>query len=96
MARAATDWLLDTMVDSSGRLQSVYYSDLGPRGNSCLDDYAFTIEALLALASHIDWLEPGASEHYISCAKRLMDVAIGHFRDDKMPGFSSSQMTTRS
>ena len=87
MARAATDWLLDTMVDSSGRLQSVYYSDLGPRGNSCLDDYAFTIEALLALASHIDWLEPGASEHYISCAKRLMDVATGHFRDDKMPGF---------
>jgi len=87
MARNAADWLWDTMLDSDGRLQPVCYPDLGPRGQSCLDDYAFTIEACLSLASYIDWEEPGASARYVSRARELMDVAIARFRDDRLPGF---------
>ena len=86
-ARRGVDWIWKIMRTASGRLHSVYYAEQGPRGTACLDDYAFTIEALLSIASHIDWLEPGSSATYLSRATELMDIVFKHFRDEKLPGF---------
>ena len=87
MARNVADWILEKMLLEDGRLCAVFYEEKGPQGSACLDDYAFTIEALLSLVSHVDWLEPGVSATYLARARELMDAVCTHFKDEKLPGF---------
>jgi len=87
LARDTVDWIWKEMRDEQGHLFSVYYEDKGATGKGFLDDYAFTIEALLSVAAYVDLLEPGASQEYIQRAKSLMDLVMAEFRDRAFPGF---------
>lgn len=76
------DWIWDNMV-SEGRLKRVYGQDL----EGFLDDYAYLIDAYLALGGKGDWAKDGASKQYIDRAKELMDRVLECFGDDKLSGF---------
>lgn len=86
LARKAADTLLQKLQTPEGRLYSVYYPD-NPSGNGNLEDYAFLIEALLALASKGDWLQHGLSTHYLELADQLMETTFRFFRDEHAVGF---------
>ena len=87
LARDTADWLWDNLREEDGALHAVLYPGKDADGPAFLDDYAFLAEALLTLASVVDWLEPGLSAHYESRATQLVERAIEQFRDPDMPGF---------
>ncbi|HCR37545.1 MAG TPA: hypothetical protein DIU37_05285, partial [Opitutae bacterium] len=86
-AQQLTDWLWETFHSKEGRLAHVYYDEGGAQGQSTLADYAYFIEALLALASKIDWVQPGTSSLYIERARKLMDAVFEHFSDATFAGY---------
>lgn len=86
LAQKAAEGLSQKVQDTDGRLHSVYYPE-GATGNGNLEDYAFFIEALLALASKADWIEPGLSVRYREQADKLMETAFRLFRDEHAVGF---------
>ena len=52
-----------------------------------LADYAYYIEACLALAAKGDCFELGISSEYLERAQALMDVVLEHFGDSEKPGY---------
>jgi len=86
MAREVAGWIWDHMRHSGNRLFSIGY-DGEATGNGKLDDYAYTAEAFLALASVVDWCYPGESASWIRRARDLVGVVRTHFRDPNNPGF---------
>lgn len=89
-ARRAADFVWDVLVAESGeglRLRSVYYEESGAQVDGFLHDYALVAEAFLALASKIDWLEPGLSAVYQDRAKACVDRALRDFRDPHGIGY---------
>jgi uncharacterized protein YyaL (SSP411 family) len=83
-ARKAVDFLWDQLATETAeglRLKSVYYEDGGAQVDGFLHDYALMAEACLALASKIDWLEPGASPIYQARAQACVDQILRDFRD---------------
>ena len=87
-ARRAADFLWDAfrVEGESFALHSVYYEASGSSVDAFLHDYALAAEAFLAVASKIDWLEPGASATYRERAQACTDHALAAFTDPQAPG----------
>jgi uncharacterized protein YyaL (SSP411 family) len=90
-ARQAADFLWDELVveTSAGgiQLKAVYYEGSGAQVDAFLHDYALLAEAYLALASKIDWIDPGASVTYQARAQACLDQALQDFADPHMVGY---------
>lgn len=86
LARETADWLWNNLRDENGRLYTVYY-ETGPEHVAYLDDYAHYIEALLAVASKIDAVEPGTAKSYIEKAEAVTAIVMEQFRDEREAGF---------
>ncbi len=89
-ARRAADFLWSEVCDPSGdrlRIRAVYYEGDGARVEGFLHDYALAADAFLAVASKIDWIEPGGSAEYVERARRCMDAALEAFDDPHAAGW---------
>ena len=89
-ARQAADFLWDALVTESDegiQLKAVYYAGGGAQVDGFLHDYALLAEACLALASKIDWIEPGASALYQARAQACLDQALHDFADPHSVGY---------
>ena len=84
------EFILKNMMDEDGRLNRNYKNgksttcppdDFGRRVNAFLDDYAYTIEALISL------YEATFDEKWIYAAKKLVDYVILHFSDSESSMF---------
>ncbi len=72
-ARSAGEFILDHMVDDSGRLRRSH-KDGRSKLNGYLEDYANLIDALLEL------YQSTFEENWFVAARQLADVALRHFR----------------
>jgi uncharacterized protein YyaL (SSP411 family) len=89
-ARKAADFLWENLVveqEDGILLQAVYYENGGAKIDGFLHDYALLADALLALVSKIDWVDPGQSALYLERAKACLDAAMEKFGDPHMVGF---------
>jgi uncharacterized protein len=82
-ARACAEFLLDEMRDSGGRLLRTY-NDGRARIGAYLEDYAFLLEALIAL------FEATCAERWFTEAIALADTLIARFADPENGGFYST------
>jgi uncharacterized protein len=87
LARDTADWVWDKLRDEDGTLHAVRYPGANASGPGFLDDYAFLAEALITLASFIDWIQPGASATYQARGIELAETALARFRDPELSGF---------
>lgn len=87
-ARRAADFIWEAFrpKGESFCLHSVYYEGTGSSVEAFLHDYALAAEAFLAVASKIDWLEPGASATYRQRAQICLDQALKDFTDPQAAG----------
>ena len=74
-AREALDFILETQLDSDGRLYHVYHEQTGPRIGGMLDDYASAITALL------DFYQATFESKYAAAAAELTEQAVADFYD---------------
>ena len=89
-ARQAADFLWDYLVretEDGLQLKSVYYEGSGALVDAFLHDYALVAEACLAVASKVDWIEPGSSALYQARAQACLDQALADFRDPHQIGY---------
>jgi uncharacterized protein len=82
-ARACAEFLLGEMRDSDGRLLRTY-NDGQARIGAYLEDYAFLLEALIAL------FEATCEERWFTQATALADTLIARFADPERGGFYST------
>ena len=78
---------LVTENDEGIQLKAVYYANGGAQVDGFLHDYALLAEACLALASKIDWIEPGVSGLYQARAQACIDQALQDFADPHSVGY---------
>lgn len=69
------------------KLSTVYYENALKNVPGFLHDYALYVNALLALAAKVDWIDFGASERYFDEAKETMSIILEYFQDPDNPGF---------
>ncbi|MEM9026228.1 MAG: thioredoxin domain-containing protein, partial [Verrucomicrobiota bacterium] len=86
LAEATGEWLWAEMIETAGDVFPVAYPE-GPIGVGTLNDYAFTAEAFLALASRVELFAQGSAERWVDRAKVIVDRAIEKFLDTQKPGF---------
>ena len=89
-ARKAIDFLWSELVTETPegiQLKAVYYERGGAKVDAFLHDYALLAEACLAVASKIDWVEPGASATYQARAQACVDQAMRYFADEHSIGY---------
>jgi uncharacterized protein YyaL (SSP411 family) len=89
-ARKAIDFLWSELVTETPegiQLKAVYYERGGAKVDAFLHDYALLAEACLAVASKIDWIEPGASDTYQARAQACVDQAMRYFTDEHSIGY---------
>ena len=89
-ARKAIDFLWSELVTETSKgiqLKAVYYESGGANVDAFLHDYALLAEACLAVASKIDWIEPGASAIYQARAQACVDQAMQYFADEHSIGY---------
>ena len=89
-ARKAADFLWENLVveqEDGILLKAVYYENGGAKIDGFLHDYALLADGLLAVASKIDWVDPGQSALYLERAKACLDAALQKFGDPHMVGF---------
>ena len=90
-ARRAIDFIWKSMaevsVDGVVSLKSVYYEGADSRIDGFLHDYALAAEANLAVASKVDWLDPGASIIYRDRAYGCLKTALKEFKDPASMGY---------
>lgn len=89
-ARKAVDFVWSELVSETPegvQLKSVYYESGGAKIEAFLHDYALLAEACLAVASKIDWIEPGASAIYQARAQACVDQAMQYFADEHSIGY---------
>ena len=89
-ARKAIDFLWSELVTETPegiQLKAVYYERGGAKVDAFLHDYALLAEACLAVASKIDWVEPGASATYQARAQACVDQAMRYFTDEHSIGY---------
>ncbi len=79
-ADRAAMFLLTTLLDSAGSMKRSWCQ--GQASNAaCLDDFAFLIDGLIALH------EVTGDTKWLNASRRLMDVQIEQFWDDRSGGF---------
>ncbi len=89
-ARKAADFLWDSLIAETAegiQLKSVYYENGGAQVDAFLHDYALAAEAFLAVASKVDWIEPGSAARYQARAKACLDQALHDFADEHTIGY---------
>ena len=89
-ARKAIDFLWSELVTETPegiQLKAVYYERGGAKVDAFLHDYALLAEACLAVASKIDWVEPGNSATYQARAQACVDQAMRYFTDEHSIGY---------
>ena len=79
-------WIWESMRADGDRLHSVAYGE-NASGNGTLNDYAWTAEAFLTLASVVEWIQPGESAKWTQRAEALVTMILEHFRDSSGVGF---------
>jgi uncharacterized protein YyaL (SSP411 family) len=82
-ARGCAEFLLGCMSDGSGRMLRSY-KDGQARLSGCLEDHAFTLQALLAL------YEATFEQRYFEAARLIADSMIERFGDPDRGGFFST------
>ncbi len=87
MACKLAEWMKVHLQDEKGKVVSLRYDDHSSSGPAFLDDYAFWSEALLALSSVSEWIEPGSSVTYLKDAEKLALKANEEFRDLESTGY---------
>ncbi len=92
-ARQAADWIWARSQDKPFELTSVYYEQGIAKSEGFLTDYAYHLEALLALASKADWREVGLGDHYLKRAIQVAGRMIEKFKDPHMAGYYFSSET---
>ncbi|MDP0500286.1 MAG: thioredoxin domain-containing protein [Verrucomicrobiota bacterium JB022] len=89
-AKAGVDWMWEHQMrdadSDTPRLYAVNYAGEA-RQNAFLDDYVAAVEALLAVASKVEWLETESADTYLYRAKRLTNSILKHFRDPNAVGY---------
>jgi uncharacterized protein YyaL (SSP411 family) len=89
-AREAVDFIWSELVSETTegiQLKAVYYESGGAKIEAFLHDYALLAEACLAVASKIDWIEPGASAIYQARAQACVAQAMQYFADEHSIGY---------
>ncbi len=89
-ARSIVDFIWDKVIDHQQeglQLSTVFYSNSDKRIKGFLNDYALLAEALLTVASKVDWVDYGASSLYIERAEACLSFTIENFKDEAYPGF---------
>jgi uncharacterized protein YyaL (SSP411 family) len=79
-ARAAADFVLETLRDEDGRLLRTF-NDGRARLNAYLEDHAYLLEALLVL------YEATFEPRWFAAARELADTMIERYADDEAGGF---------
>jgi uncharacterized protein YyaL (SSP411 family) len=77
----AADFILNSVRTSDGRLRRTYTSGSEPKLNAYLEDYAFVLEALIAV------YETTFEPRWIEAAVGLAEVMIAEFWDPEQGGF---------
>ena len=80
VASRAADFLLAELCDDSGRMLRTWRNG-SAKLNAYLDDYAFTVEGLLALHDATE------DERWLSSARTLTDLQIEHYWSKDAKGF---------
>ena len=89
-ARSIVDFIWNEVIDHQRKglkLSTVFYSNSDKRIDGFLNDYALLAEAMLAVASKIEWVEFGASKLYINRANECLSYILENFKDEDYPGF---------
>ena len=86
-AQKSADFIWEHMCLGGGRLMAVYYEGSGASHAGTLADYAYYIEACLALAAKGDCFEEGLSVLYLERARVLMNAVLERFGDVEKPGY---------
>lgn len=85
-AKQLLDNIWSLARDAEGRLAAVLYQGQ-PEHDGNLIDYAYTLQACLAVASLIDGYYPGESPLYQERAESLLSVIMEDFKDSHLKGF---------
>jgi uncharacterized protein len=80
------DWLWHTQTAGGTTCYRLAY-DGQPTGVGTLDDAAFCAEAMLALAAHSDWLQPGSHRLWFERAATLGRLIDEQYGDESGPGY---------
>jgi hypothetical protein len=80
------NWLWERMRTPDGRLHSLAYGR-EPTGTGGLDDHAFALEAVLALAAYGEWHTAGSGRLWLERARQLAEVIHRDFADAHAPGY---------
>lgn len=90
LAREAADFIwqeLTETVEGALRIKAVFYEGVGPQVDGFLHDYALAADALLTLASKVDWVDAGAAATYRERAQACLDSALQYFEDPHFAGY---------
>lgn len=79
------DFIWINMQDAQGRFVATYNEE-GDSEAACLDDYAYLAQAMITLATRVDWIN-GSSRTYLRRAREITDFVIDHFMDKNEVGF---------
>ncbi|HKK17853.1 MAG TPA: thioredoxin domain-containing protein [Opitutales bacterium] len=85
----AAEFLWSEVVDGAGEtlnISAVYYEGRGAQVDGFLHDYATMADAFLAIASKIDWIQPGQSALWQERAQQCLDAALNKFGDPQAVG----------
>mgnify|MGYP006268748799 CR=1 FL=1 len=85
-ALAIGNWIWQRMRHDDSRLHSVAYGEEAA-GTGTLDDYAYSAEAFLVLASVVDANDRGASSLWTGRARQLLEAVEHHFVDPAAVGY---------
>jgi len=85
-ALAIADWIWKHMRHDENRLHSVAYGE-EVSGTGTLDDYAYTAEAFLVLASVVDAYDRGTSALWVDRSRLLLEAVEEHFADPAAVGY---------
>jgi len=68
------------------KIHAVYYEGKGAFVDGFLHDYATVTDAFLAIASKVDWIDPGQSKIWQRRAQSVLDAALVKFGDPQAAG----------
>jgi uncharacterized protein YyaL (SSP411 family) len=86
MAVGIAEWVWNQMRDTDRSLAGIVYGERVKRQGN-IDDYAYSAEAFMDLASIVDWLQPGDSLKWIERSRELLEIVDEKFADPDGLGY---------
>ena len=87
LAVNTASWIWAEMTGEDGAVYRVAYPEGRSDEPGTLQDYTYTAEAFLSIASRIELYRPGAAQPWIDRAQAITDYAIHHFSDSEKAGY---------